>query len=245
MTLFEIIFLAIALGVDCLIVSFSQGLLIRFKRTKISTILASIMGFFQGGMPLITYLLTGLVYNYIAPFAKLLVFAIFMFLGGKFIVEALKKGELLTDRLCYLTRGTGGKLLKSSTIFIRDFSGNFHYVLSINLDITGFAAFNNSLKSLLSTDDEEQPEATATITNSVNELLDNLIAQSIELIGKAPALMTKDEKVKAIHFLNDAGAFLITKSGEKVAQSFGISKFTLYSYIDINKKPDEKTKGQA
>lgn len=160
-------------------------------------------------------------------------------------VEALKKGELLTDRLCYLTRGTGGKLLKSSTIFIRDFSGNFHYVLSINLDITGFAAFNNSLKSLLSTDDEEQPETTATITNSVNELLDNLIAQSIELIGKAPALMTKDEKVKAIHFLNDAGAFLITKSGEKVAQSFGISKFTLYSYIDINKKPNEKTKGQA
>ena len=101
MTLFEIIFLAIALGVDCLIVSFSQGLLIRFKRTKISTILASIMGFFQGGMPLITYLLTGLVYNYIAPFAKLLVFAIFMFLGGKFIVEALKKdvGEKQMPRL--------------------------------------------------------------------------------------------------------------------------------------------------
>lgn len=101
MTLFEIIFLAIALGVDCLIVSFSQGLLIRFKRTKISTILASIMGFFQGGMPLITYLLTGLVYNYIAPFAKLLVFAIFMFLGGKFIVEALKKdvGEKQMSRL--------------------------------------------------------------------------------------------------------------------------------------------------
>ena len=60
MTLFEIIFLAIALGVDCLIVSFSLGLLIRFKRTKISTILALIMGFFQGGMPVITYLLTGL-----------------------------------------------------------------------------------------------------------------------------------------------------------------------------------------
>ena len=106
MTLFEIIFLAIALGVDCLIVSFSQGLLIRFKRTKISTILASIMGFFQGGMPLITYLLTGLVYNYIAPFAKLLVFAIFMFLGGKFIIEALKKdvGEKQMPRLKLLKR---------------------------------------------------------------------------------------------------------------------------------------------
>ena len=47
--------------------------------------------------------------------------------------------------------------------------------------------------------------------------------------------MTKDEKIKAIRFLNDAGAFLITKSGDKVAKYFGISKYTLYSYVEINK----------
>lgn len=38
-----------------------------------------------------------------------------------------------------------------------------------------------------------------------------------------------------INYLNDAGAFLITKSGDKVAKYFGISKYTLYSYVDINK----------
>ena len=47
--------------------------------------------------------------------------------------------------------------------------------------------------------------------------------------------MTKEDKIKAIQFLNDAGAFLITKSGDKVAKFFGISKYTLYSYVDINK----------
>lgn len=78
---------------DCLVVSFSQGLLIRFKRRKISNLLALIMGLFQGGMPLIGYLLTGFVYDYIAPFAKSLVFGIFMFLGGKFIIEACKNEE--------------------------------------------------------------------------------------------------------------------------------------------------------
>lgn len=31
------------------------------------------------------------------------------------------------------------------------------------------------------------------------------------------------------------GAFLTTKSGDKVAKYFGISKYTLYSYVDINK----------
>ncbi|MCM1010842.1 MAG: manganese efflux pump [Fusobacterium sp.] len=93
MTLIEMIFLSIALGMDCLVVSFSQGLLIRFKRRKISHLLALIMGLFQGGMPLIGYFLTGMVYDYVAPFAKTLVFGIFMFLGGKFIIEAFQNED--------------------------------------------------------------------------------------------------------------------------------------------------------
>lgn len=55
------------------------------------------------------------------------------------------------------------------------------------------------------------------------------------LVGKPVPLMNKEDKVTAIQFLNDAGAFLITKSGDKVANYFGISKYTLYSYIDVNK----------
>ena len=34
--------------------------------------------------------------------------------------------------------------------------------------------------------------------------------------------MNKEDKVTAIQFLNDSGAFLITKSGDKVANYFGI-----------------------
>ena len=48
--------------------------------------------------------------------------------------------------------------------------------------------------------------------------------------------MNKEEKIQAIQFLRDAGAFLITKSGDKVSNFYGISKFTLYSYIDQSKK---------
>ena len=38
--------------------------------------------------------------------------------------------------------------------------------------------------------------------------------------------------MQAIRFLNDSGAFLITKSGARVCSYFGISKYTLYSYLD-------------
>ena len=72
---------------------------------------------------------------------------------------------------------------------------------------------------------------------------DELIEQSVALVGKPAALMNKDDKIKAIQFLNKAGAFLVTKSGDKVAKYFGISKYTLYSYIDANKQQEEKKHG--
>jgi predicted transcriptional regulator YheO len=67
---------------------------------------------------------------------------------------------------------------------------------------------------------------------NVNDLLDELIQQSVALVGKPVMLMNKEDKVRAIQFLNQNGAFLVTKSGDKVAKYFGISKYTLYSYID-------------
>ena len=73
----------------------------------------------------------------------------------------------------------------------------------------------------------------------VSDLLDDLIEQSVALVGKPVALMNKDDKVRAIQFLSKHGAFLITKSGDKVAKYFGISKYTLYSYIDTKLEEDK------
>ncbi len=122
-------------------------------------------------------------------------------------------------------------------MYIRGKDNTIDYILALNYDITGLLTIDSSLKSLLSTseteDDEKQPKR---ITHNVNDLLDALIEQSVALVGKPVALMSKDDKVAAIQYLNDAGAFLITKSGDKVSNYFGISKFTLYSYMDTNKE---------
>ena len=76
------------------------------------------------------------------------------------------------------------------------------------------------------------PREPEPIVRSVADLLDDLIEQSVQLVGTPVALMSKEEKVRAIRYLNDTGAFLITKSGPKVCKFFGISKYTLYSYLD-------------
>ena len=138
------------------------------------------------------------------------------------------------DHLCYLTKTPDGKILKSSTVYIRDRKGRVSAILSINYDISRLILIEEALRNLTSTG-EEVPSEPEKITN-VSDLLDELIQQSVALVGKPAAVMNKDDKVKAIQFLSQNGAFLITKSGDKVAKYFGISKYTLYSYIDMNKQ---------
>jgi len=96
LSLVEIIFLAIALGIDCLVVSFSQGLILKQNRIKNSLYLALTMGLFQGLMPVIGYVGTNGLYRFLVPLSKWIVFGIFLVLGLKFIVEAfeIKKDEI-------------------------------------------------------------------------------------------------------------------------------------------------------
>ena len=153
--------------------------------------------------------------------------------------EALKKGDNVSDHLGYRTHTSDGRILKSSTIFLKDESGKYRFILGINHDMTDFINAQSALSSIVENIEAAGEDIYGQIPLSVNDLLDNLIEQSVKLVGKTPALMTKDEKVKAIKFLQDAGAFLITRSGDKISQFFGISKFTLYSYIDQAKAVDE------
>ncbi|MDD5938484.1 MAG: helix-turn-helix transcriptional regulator [Clostridiales bacterium] len=151
------------------------------------------------------------------------------------VLEALRQDrETLRDHLGYLTRTRDGKILKSSTVFLRDGDGCPVGIFSINYDITMMLSVEESLRAFTATEvTQKEPEP---ISRNVSDLLDELIDQSVRVVGKPVALMTKEDKVKAIRFLNESGAFLITKSGDKVCKFFGISKYTLYSYIDEAKE---------
>jgi predicted transcriptional regulator YheO len=152
--------------------------------------------------------------------------------SSRIVFEARnKKPEELDDRINYLTQTEGGRVLKSSTIYIRDNNGKVVGIFAINYDITNLMMMDYTLKSLISTKNEnEEPEK---ITKGVNGLLNELIDDSVKLVNKPVSQMNREDKIKAIKYLQDKGAFLITKSGDKVSKYFGISKFTLYNYIDV------------
>ena len=151
------------------------------------------------------------------------------------VLETLQSDpSTIHDKLSYLTKTEDGRILKSSTFYIRDDDGSVSYIFSLNYDITAFTAASTAIQSLIATKDN-LPDLTGDsprqITHNVNELLDVLIEQAVAKVGKPVAMMNKDDKVAVVQYLDHAGAFLITKSGDKVSSYLGISKFTLYSYM--------------
>lgn len=160
--------------------------------------------------------------------------------ASKVVLDQLRHPDQeAKDHFRYLTRTTDGKILKSSSLYIRNSKGMVTAIFSINYDVTSLIMIKQEVEEMIKPAAEEAQKEPEKLIN-VNDVLDELIKQSVAMIGKPIALMNKDDKIKAIQFLNDSGAFLITKSGDKVAKYFGISKYTLYSYIDANKKQEEK-----
>ncbi|MCL2034487.1 MAG: helix-turn-helix transcriptional regulator [Oscillospiraceae bacterium] len=150
------------------------------------------------------------------------------------VLKALRS-KTPQDSLCYLTRTASGRVLRSSTMYVRDEQGKVIALFGINYDITSLTHAKSILTQLVSIpgqDGEKRQNGMDTIFSNVNDLLDRLIEESYEYINKPVAVMTKEDKIKAIHFLDEKGAFLIKKAGDKVSKFYDISKYTLYNYMN-------------
>jgi predicted transcriptional regulator YheO len=152
------------------------------------------------------------------------------------VLEALKNKDI-GDRYSYFANTKGGKRLKCSTVYIRDDAGEVVALLCINYDISDFEMANRSLNEFLTV--EEDSSFVEGIPENVNDLLDLLIEESHRFIGKPIVAMTKEDKKQAIQYLNQKGALLIKKSSERISAYYGISKFTLYNYLNDTEESTE------
>lgn len=141
----------------------------------------------------------------------------------------LLKTHPASDLVNYRTKTKDGKELRSSSIFLRDENGQVFGALCINVDISGLLKAQEWLQDALGT-------ASATVDEhferTVEEVLETLIRNAIASTGKDIADLTREEKVRIVAYLEDKGAFLIRYSVERVAELLGMTKYTIYNYLD-------------
>ena len=62
--------------------------------------------------------------------------------------------------------------------------------------------------------------------------LDRLIdAVEVELCGRLPEL-SREEKQRAVRLLDERGAFTLRRAVEQVADAMGVSRITVYNYLN-------------
>ena len=131
------------------------------------------------------------------------------------------------DKLNYIIRD-GDKHIKCSSLFFKE-NDKLRYIFAINFDISHLIRTQEALNQLIVHEKEEQFDQ---FPVDVNNMLDRLIMQSVEKVGKPIEKMNYKEKSVAIKYLDECGAFLIKKAGDKVAEVFGISKYTIYNHMN-------------
>ena len=163
--------------------------------------------------------------------------------GTNLGLQVLQGTDKEGDKYNYITQTKSGKILRSTSIYIRNAKDEVIGALCINFDITNLIMAEKTLTAITQhpgSADRQSPPVVEVFTNDVNDLLDSLIQESIAHAGKPPALMTKEDKVEGIKYLSQKGALLIKKSGDRIAKFYGISKYTLYSYLEETRTEDSR-----
>lgn len=168
--------------------------------------------------------------------------------------DQLVKQVLLSERLAndyvanYYFTAANGKLIRSSTLLLRDGEKKLQGALCINVDTTKITKQIECLQSLLpglkqdiacgstlaeQINDLKSENAEANnkirsehIVDMVTSIIDNILGEGL------PGLLRREEKIAKIKFMDAKGIFLMKGSIELVAEKLCVNKVTVYSYLD-------------
>lgn len=132
------------------------------------------------------------------------------------------------------------RTIKSSTTLIRDSKQQVIGAFCINYDVHLMVQIKEMVNALIPNSEKENqvqaqhaPKQETSIQN-VEEITNQLIEQIV--VNRRHSLIRRQEKIELIRFMDEKGIFLVKGAVDKVAEQLGISKVTVYSYLDEVRK---------
>ena len=149
----------------------------------------------------------------------------------------LLDGNAVEDRHCFMTLTDDGRELKSSTSYIRNSKGDVVAAFCVNFDTTDHHNAIQMLKAFVNKTVnggggiDKMDASPEKMSFSIDHTADSFFEQSVTEIGKRPASMNSDEKIRLVRILETKGAFQIKGMVGQVALRLGVSNFTIYNYL--------------
>lgn len=131
----------------------------------------------------------------------------------------------------YKTHARDGHELRSSSMVYRTPEGKPVIALCVNLDLSAMTMVRQLLDEITRPAPAETASADDGGQIDVTEIVEKIIRESVEEIGRPPKFMDRDERLRAVRQMHERGLFLIRGGVERAAAALGIARFTLYSYL--------------
>ena len=148
------------------------------------------------------------------------------------VKQVILSNDLKQDFVAnYFFTAPNGKLIRSSTLLIRDEAGKLAGAMCINLDTTRIQSQMDYLRGWLPPDNEAEDHISAHaqpehIADMVTGLISSIIGE------QPPEQMTREERLAKVRFMEEKGIFLMKGSIELAAARLGVKEVTIYSYLD-------------
>lgn len=173
------------------------------------------------------------------------------------LLERVAAGDL-SHEVGYRSQLPDGRILQSTTIIYSDRDGQAAAALCLNTDVSAWVTLRSAMDRFVLGHEgvptqaqaspaakrpesgSERPNASEYFPHSVEELSERLIDAAISAIGVPPGEMRKEQKVQVVAELDRRGFFLIKQAAETAAAALGVTRFTIYNYLnEVNGTAEE------
>lgn len=142
--------------------------------------------------------------------------------SGRLIDQA----AMTTDFVNLYATTPAGRQIKSSTFHLM--GEDFNLALGVDFDYTSLVFANRILVDLMSADADLQSALWENTDNGLKQIFDECLAA----VGKPIDALTKTDRMKVVALLEQKNAFSYRKSVPFVAKQLGVSRYTVYKYLD-------------
>ncbi|WET82617.1 PAS domain-containing protein [Amycolatopsis sp. QT-25] len=142
----------------------------------------------------------------------------------------LARGDDAEDQLNYVTRTASGKLVKSSTMLLRDSGGSVFGALCVNLDVTALGRLKTLVGELADVGAATETPTT-TFGDDVDAVVDAIVDEHQLRLNKPWAALSREERLDLFRGLHARGVFAMRRAVPRVAARIGISRASAYNYL--------------
>lgn len=150
-------------------------------------------------------------------------------------LEALNKVKVHNGYTIFSYTTKEGRSIKAALSIIGSMSIEEYMIMVVSFDLTDLLLARNAFHSFCIIDEiteAKSEERSMGYCENINTLMEKLVTDVINEIGKPISYLSKEEKVKIVNTLDSKGVFLIKGSVEYVAEKLCVSRYTIYNYLE-------------